>query len=89
MEVEKSHEESAAATPPLTSCGWKMSKDGSFISNLKEQFHDFVNTPMADHKLCFKNTIDEMVENFRKEVHGLKGAENSATIQSPPAEENQ
>ncbi|CAN4083275.1 unnamed protein product [Withania somnifera] len=43
------------------------------------QFHEFVNTPMADHKACFKNTIDEMVENIRKEVHGLKGGDNIAT----------
>lgn len=56
MEIEKE----SAATPRIISCGWKRSNDGSFMSNLKEQFHKFVNTPMADHKVCFKNTIDEV-----------------------------
>ncbi|MCD7454523.1 hypothetical protein HAX54_025144 [Datura stramonium] len=104
MEVEKGQKESAAAaaTPPVTPCGWKRSNDGSFMSNLKEQFHDFVNTPLADHK-GIKNHIGsdgrnsiidvvglkQMVEKFRKEVHGLKkGGENSSTIQSLPAEDN-
>lgn len=140
MDVEKGQSESAhaAAIPLVTSCGWKRSNDDSLMSNLKEQFHDFVNTPMADHKVCFKNIINEvhkylclknssyyvfrffqnkinspsifwkreknildqmveldivclkflllllvckMVENFRKEVHGLKGGKSSATIQ--------
>ncbi|KAM3363144.1 hypothetical protein P3S68_017998 [Capsicum galapagoense] len=61
MEAEKGQKECAVATPPVTSCGWnKSSKEGSFMSNLKEQFHDFVNTPMAHHKVCFKNTIDRV-----------------------------
>ncbi|CAN4080064.1 unnamed protein product [Withania somnifera] len=91
MEAEKGQKESASATtPPVTSCRWKRSNDGSFMSNLKEQFHEFVNTPMANHKVCFKNTMDDMVENFRKEVHGLKGGDNFTTIQSlpVPAEKN-
>ncbi|KAH0697292.1 hypothetical protein KY285_014509 [Solanum tuberosum] len=70
LEVGKGQNESAnaAVTPLVTTCGWKRSIDGRFMSNLK----DFVNTPMADHKVCFKNTIDEKVENFRKQVHRLK-----------------
>ncbi|XP_049358196.1 uncharacterized protein LOC125822781 [Solanum verrucosum] len=70
LEVGKGQNESAnaAVTPLVTTCGWKRSIDGRFMTNLK----DFVSTPMADHKVCFKNTIDEKVENFRKQVHRLK-----------------
>lgn len=61
LEVGKGQDESA-----VTSCGWKRSIDGRFMTNLK----DFVSTPMADHKVCFKNTIDE--------VHLYLGFKNSS-----------
>lgn len=44
---------------------------------------------MADHKLCLKNTMDKMVGNFRKEINGFKGEENSVTLQSLLAEEKE
>ncbi|XP_010316366.1 uncharacterized protein [Solanum lycopersicum] len=68
LELEAGKGQDVSANAAVTSCGWKKSIDGGFMSNLK----DFVNTPMADHKVCFKNTIDEKVENFRKQVHKLK-----------------
>ncbi|KAL0800925.1 hypothetical protein Bca101_056101 [Brassica carinata] len=48
-----------------TSCKKHVNDDkATFLANLKDRFSEFVNTPMAEHKTCFKNTMDKVCSQF-------------------------
>lgn len=48
---------------PMTTSCWKKSYDesGSFFDNLKNSFNVFVDTPMREHKDCFKFTWHKVI----------------------------
>ncbi|CAF2062082.1 hypothetical protein F2Q70_00044826 [Brassica cretica] len=48
-----------------TSCKKHVNDENStFLANLKDRFSEFVNTPMDEHKTCFKNTMDKVCSQF-------------------------
>ncbi|KAJ4884233.1 Uncharacterized protein Rs2_34326 [Raphanus sativus] len=38
--------------------------NATFLANLKDRFSGLVNTPMDEHKTCFKNTMDKVRSQF-------------------------
>ncbi|WZY82632.1 hypothetical protein YC2023_029016 [Brassica napus] len=53
------------ATLPTTSCKKHVNDDNAtFLANLKDRFTELVNTPMDEHKTCFKNTMDKVLSQF-------------------------
>ncbi|KAL8034568.1 hypothetical protein ABFS82_12G036500 [Erythranthe guttata] len=57
------HQNDAVST--TNSCSKKpYDKSGSFVDNLKNRFDGFVNTPMKDHKDCFKLSWHRMIDRF-------------------------
>ncbi|KAF8095365.1 hypothetical protein N665_0335s0013 [Sinapis alba] len=58
--------ESQTTTPAsTTSCKKHVNDDNAtFLANLKDRFSEFVNTPMEEHKTCFKNTMDKVSSQF-------------------------
>ncbi|RID55227.1 hypothetical protein BRARA_G02503 [Brassica rapa] len=50
---------------PTTSCEKHVNDDNAtFLTNFKDRFSAFVNTPMDEHKTCFKNTMDKVCSQF-------------------------
>ncbi|KAH7852803.1 hypothetical protein Vadar_029390 [Vaccinium darrowii] len=89
MEIQKSQIESEPkqsspepTSTVTTSCGRKKSADASFVTNLRDRFHEFINTPMADHKTCLKTTIHKMMAVFPTINSGSKGGESSIPSQA-------
>ena len=63
MDAAKGQTEVAAAAtgPAVTTCPrMKCENGGSFVTNVKDYFNQFVNTPMENHKVCFKMTIQKV-----------------------------
>lgn len=54
----------AVSIPVMNSC-WKKpyNESGSFWVNLNNQFQEFIQTPMKDHKDCFKLTWHRVIFN--------------------------
>lgn len=53
-EQEEMNTESQTTTPV----------NATFLANLKDRFSGLVNTPMDEHKTCFKNTMDKVRSQF-------------------------
>ncbi|CAF2062086.1 hypothetical protein F2Q70_00044828 [Brassica cretica] len=50
---------------PTTSCKKHVNDDNTtFLANFKDRFSAFVNTPMDEHKTCFKNTMNKVRSQF-------------------------
>ncbi|CAN6933176.1 unnamed protein product [Brassica oleracea] len=50
---------------PTTSCKKHVNDDNTtFLANFKDRFSAFVNTPMDEHKTCFKNTMNKVCSQF-------------------------
>ncbi|CAF2185904.1 BnaA07g24460D [Brassica napus] len=48
-----------------TSCKKHVNDDNTtFLANFKDRFSAFVNTPMDEHKTCFKNTMNKVCSQF-------------------------
>ncbi|KAI3462481.1 hypothetical protein Pfo_019144 [Paulownia fortunei] len=74
----------AASIPAMNSC-WKKTynENGSFLGNLKNHFHEFIHTPMKEHKDCFKLTWHKMIDKFsQKTTSANEESRNPATL--PP-----
>ncbi|GFQ06670.1 hypothetical protein PHJA_002811000 [Phtheirospermum japonicum] len=55
----------AVSTPVTKSCSKRQyDEHKSFLCNLKNHFQEFIDTPMKDHKECFKLTWEKMVDKF-------------------------
>lgn len=62
-QVETQTPKSESAEPVSASSCYKVKYDGKegFTANLRNQYTVFVNTPMAEHKACFKNTYAKVI----------------------------
>ncbi|QHO40900.1 hypothetical protein HN51_006873 [Arachis hypogaea] len=62
--------------PKKTSfCQRNKSRNGSFVSTLRNHFHDFIHAPMDQNKTCLADTFQKMMnasKNFRKEGDSQK-----------------
>ena len=46
-----------SASRVFSFCQRKKSENGSFVSNLRNHFHDFIHASADEHKTCLRNTI--------------------------------
>uniref|UniRef100_A0A1J3E6U3 Uncharacterized protein n=1 Tax=Noccaea caerulescens TaxID=107243 RepID=A0A1J3E6U3_NOCCA len=74
MDTQKIETENQAeAAVSSTSCKKYVKDDNAtFFTNLKGRFDAFVNTPMDEHKTCFKNTMDKIFGGMSKAVEEKK-----------------
>ncbi|KAG5061080.1 hypothetical protein AAZX31_01G163300 [Glycine max] len=42
-------------------CQRKKSENGSFVSNLRNHFHEFIHASADEHKTCLRNTIQKIL----------------------------
>ncbi|KAG4973350.1 hypothetical protein AAZX31_11G066600 [Glycine max] len=43
-------------------CQRKKSGNGSFVSNLRNHFHEFIHASSDEHKRCLRNTIQKILD---------------------------
>lgn len=46
--------------PSVTFCQRKKSGNGSFVSKLRNHFHEFIHASVDEHKTCLRNTIQKV-----------------------------
>nr|XP_027193124.1 uncharacterized protein LOC105852665 [Cicer arietinum] len=46
--------------PSVTFCQRKKSGNGSFVSKLRNHFHEFIHASVDEHKTCLRNTIQKL-----------------------------
>ncbi|CAK9162340.1 unnamed protein product [Ilex paraguariensis] len=79
MDVEKNLTESAP-TPTATYCRRNKSDNGSFASNLRDHLHEFIHSPMEEHKACLKANFQKIMGKFSERTTGPKEGENSLPL---------
>ncbi|XP_047044947.1 uncharacterized protein LOC124649341 [Lolium rigidum] len=57
---EGSQPSAAPVKPASTSCRKKNSGSTSFVTELRDHFHEFVHASMDDHRTCLTNTVKKM-----------------------------
>ncbi|KAG2376101.1 uncharacterized protein HKW66_Vig0157450 [Vigna angularis] len=48
------------SAPRFSFCQRKKSRNGSFVSNLRNHFHEFMHASADEHKTCLRNTIQKV-----------------------------
>ncbi|TKY70385.1 hypothetical protein E2542_SST06675 [Spatholobus suberectus] len=61
-------------------CQRKKSENGSFVSNLRNHFHEFIHASADEHKTCLRNTIQKILN--ASQIFGKNG--DSANEVVPP-----
>ncbi|KAK7309293.1 hypothetical protein RJT34_05890 [Clitoria ternatea] len=59
--------------------------NGSFMSNLRKHFYEFIHASADEHKRCLRNTIEKIINAskfFGKNSDSTSGGENSVSFQS-------
>ncbi|KAI8542459.1 hypothetical protein RHMOL_Rhmol08G0139500 [Rhododendron molle] len=92
MEIQKQTDSEAKQLSPeptstlVTPCRRNKSADAGLVTNLRDSFHEFINTPVADHKVCWKNTMkttfDKMMAVFPSRNSSPKEGESSMPAQA-------
>lgn len=77
---EGSQPSASAVKPASTSCRKKNSDNTSFVTELRDHFHEFVHASMDEHKTCLTKTVKRLFA-MSKEV-----AERSADAKEAGAE---
>uniref|UniRef100_A0ACD5U470 Uncharacterized protein n=2 Tax=Avena sativa TaxID=4498 RepID=A0ACD5U470_AVESA len=57
---EGSQVSAAPVKPASTSCRKKNSGNTSFVTEMRDHFHEFVHASMDEHKTCLTNTVKKM-----------------------------
>ena len=57
---EGSQPSAAPVKPASNSCRKKNSGNTSFVTELRDHFHEFVHASMDEHKTCLTNTVKKM-----------------------------
>lgn len=52
------------SAPKVTFCQRKKSQNGSFVSKLRNHFHEFIHASVDEHKTCLRNTIRKVILYF-------------------------
>lgn len=71
--------------PSVTFCQRKKSGNGSFVSKLRNHFHEFIHASVDEHKTCLRNTIQKIFKastNFGKNSENAYENENSVQLHS-------
>ncbi|CAM0956219.1 unnamed protein product [Alopecurus aequalis] len=55
-----SQQSASPSKPASTSCRKKNSGNTSFVTELRDHFHEFVHASMEEHKTCLTNTVKKM-----------------------------
>ncbi|KAK7307535.1 hypothetical protein VNO77_40696 [Canavalia gladiata] len=69
----------------VTFCQRNKSENGSFVSNLRNHFHEFIHASVDEHKRCLRNTIQKIFlasKIFGKNGDSTNEGENSVPLQS-------
>ncbi|KAK4262172.1 hypothetical protein QN277_027758 [Acacia crassicarpa] len=67
----------------VTFCQRGKSKNGSFVSTLRDHFHEFIHASTDEHRTCLRNTIQKL---FGK--NSDSPGENETTLPLQSATEN-
>ncbi|CAL0314448.1 unnamed protein product [Lupinus luteus] len=57
--------------PRVRSCRRNKSENGSFVSKLRDHFHEFIHASMDEHKTCLRDTIQKLFNSSSK-IFGKK-----------------
>jgi hypothetical protein len=57
---EGSQPSAAPVKPASTSCRKKNSGNTSFVTQMRDHFHEFVHASMDEHRTCLTNTVKKM-----------------------------
>ncbi|MED6155667.1 hypothetical protein PIB30_007175 [Stylosanthes scabra] len=73
--MPSNNDDKEAAPKKNSFCQRNKSRNGSFVSTLRDQFHEFIHAPMDQRKTCLADTFQKMMnasKNFRKEGDSQK-----------------
>ncbi|KAK7367401.1 hypothetical protein VNO80_09413 [Phaseolus coccineus] len=60
--MQTDEQQQPVKSAPRVFCQRKKSGNGSFVSNLRNHFHDFIHASADEHKTCLRNTIQKILE---------------------------
>lgn len=60
MQTDEQQQPVKSASRVFSFCQRKKSGNGSFVSNLRNHFHDFIHASADEHKTCLRNTIQKV-----------------------------
>ncbi|CAL5188034.1 unnamed protein product [Lathyrus oleraceus] len=66
-------------------CQRNKSGNGSFVSKLRDHFHEFIHASVDEHRRCLRNTIQKIFNAskvFGKNVESINEGENSVQLHS-------
>ena len=66
MASQKNEADQRPSIPEVSSCRRKKNfGSGSFVSDLRDHFHEFLSASANEHRTCFKNTIQKVgISNY-------------------------
>ncbi|CAJ2646391.1 unnamed protein product [Trifolium pratense] len=68
----------------VTFCQRNKSGNGSFVSKLRDHFHEFINASADEHRRCLRNTIQKILnasKDFGKNRESTNEGENENSVQ--------
>ncbi|KAK2426731.1 hypothetical protein QL285_025367 [Trifolium repens] len=68
----------------VTFCQREKSRNGSFVSKIRDHFHEFIRASADEHKRCLRNTIQKILnasKNFGKNSVSTNEGENENSVQ--------
>ncbi|KAL5099438.1 hypothetical protein RYX36_003765 [Vicia faba] len=66
-------------------CQRKNSGNGSFVSKLRDHFHEFIHASVDEHRRCLRNTIEKIFNAskvFGENSESINEGENSVQLHS-------
>lgn len=69
----------------VTFCQRNKSGDGSFVSKLRNHFHEFIHASVDEHRRCLRNTIQKIFnasKDFGNNSESINEDENSVQLHS-------
>ncbi|KAI5018073.1 hypothetical protein ZWY2020_042961 [Hordeum vulgare] len=77
---------SSPVKPASTSCRKKNSGNTSFVTQLRDHFHEFVHASMDEHRTCLTNTVKKLYAMSKAAAERTAGAKEAGAESVLPLE---